>query len=472
MILDELKIFIVQTEINEIDSFFSTNRNEIKLLFSNSIPTIENTNTCIEIISYLHQQNRQVKSTEDVQFLFSLLAFYFKTASRPAYITTCINNLTDSILKYRLQAWHQYKTYTRASSHINRFDAYLAKLSLAVSDEEEEYIDEVLQDLHSYYTEYSHVVGFQELFNDLLLLEKYPLLSEFKKRKSSLEYRIELHETVNKIYCPSTFAEQLFNTKFIDYIRNHPQTEWNQVLLGYDKFLVRSEAIKFGQANFDDTYKKLSSAQVVKLYCYLNMRKHYYSSLYLFERCLWLKKIISLDGCAKFIDIGCGPATSGIALTDYLNADVLSLKQFDYFGVDSYQSMLDAASDLMTNDVYENCSYQQYVKSIKSIDINNLSNANSILLNACYLFASPSLEIDDLVMDVNTLLENYNTKPRFLFFQNTIEPNKNIKYESFKNKLIAHEVLLSEKVTIKYNNQRDSRYPPVSESVYFEVLKF
>lgn len=87
-------------------------------------------------------------------------------------------------------------------------------------------------------------------------------------------------------------------------------------------------------------------------------------------------------------------------------------------------------------------------------------------------FASPSLEIDDLVLDVNTLLENNNTKPRFLFFQNTIEPNKNIKYESFKNKLIAHEVLLSDKVTIKYNNQRDSRYPPVSESVYFEVLKF
>lgn len=122
------------------------------------------------------------------------------------------------------------------------------------------------------------------------------------------------------------------------------------------------------------------------------MRKHYYSSLYLFERCLWLK-IISQEGCAKFIDIGCGPATSGIALTDYLNADVLSLKQFDYFGVDSYQSMLDAASDLMTNDVYENCSYQQYVKSIKSIDINNLSNANSILLNACYLLQAHPLKL-------------------------------------------------------------------------------
>jgi hypothetical protein len=472
MTLDDLKILIIQTEINELGTFLSENRNEIKLLFSNSSTTIENTNTCIQILSYLHKQSKQVKSIKDVQFLFSLLAFYFKAASKAPYITTCINNLTDSILKFRLQAWHQYKTYTKAVSHANRFEAYLGKLSLAVSDESEEYIDEVLQDLHSYFTEYNYIVGFQELFNDFSLLTKYPILSEYKKRRSSLDYKIELHETANKIYCPSTFAEELFNTKFINYIRNHPQTEWNQVLLGYDKFLVRSEVIKFGQANFDNDYKKLNPAQVVKLYCYLNMRKHYYSSLYLFERCLWLKKIISMEGCAKFIDIGCGPATSGIALTDYLNADELSLKQFDYFGVDSYQSMLDAASDLMNNDVYENCRYQQYVKSIKSIDVNNLSNANSILLNACYLFASPSLEIDDLVLDVNNLLETNNTKPRFLFFQNTIEPNKNIKYESFKNKLIAHEVLLSEKVTIKYNNQRNSRYPPVSENVYFEVLKF
>jgi hypothetical protein len=93
-------------------------------------------------------------------------------------------------------------------------------------------------------------------------------------------------------------------------------------------------------------------------------------------------------------------------------------------------------------------------------------------LNACYLFASPSLEIDDLVEDINSLLNAYKTKPRFLFFQNVIDPNKNFKYEIFKNKLIKHEVLLSEKVVIKYNNQKDSRYPPVSEPVYFEILKF
>ena len=72
----------------------------------------------------------------------------------------------------------------------------------------------------------------------------------------------------------------------------------------------------------------------------------------------------------------------------------------------------------------------------------------------------------------NNLLNNYKDLPRFLLFQNTIDELKNINYKQFKNKINNHEVLLSEKVTIKYNNQRNSFYPPVHESVYFEVLKF
>ena len=471
MTLEELKLLISQTR--EIDIFISTKRNEIKLIFNNLISTSENTKSCIQILSNLHQQNNQIKSNIEVQFLFTHLAFYFKAANKTAYVTTCINNLTNSILKNRLSAWHQYKKYTGgAPSHINRFETYLAKLSLAVSDEEEEYFEDVLLDLHSYLNEFSHIVDFGIVLNNPELIKKYPLLYEYKKRNASLEFEIELHESVNKIYSPSIFAEELFNSKFIDYIRYHPQTEWNKILLGYDKFIVRSEIIKFGQANFDTNYNNLNPTQIVKLYCYLNMRKHYFSSLYLFERCTWLKKIISNQGRTKFIDIGCGPATSGIALTDYLNSEAESQKQFDYFGIDIYQSMLEAASYLMTNQVYKNVNYQQYEKSIKTIDTNYLTNANSILLNACYLFASPSLEIDDLVEDINSLLNAYKTKPRFLFFQNVIDPNKNFKYEIFKNKLIKHEVLLSEKVVIKYNNQKDSRYPPVSEPVYFEILKF
>jgi hypothetical protein len=178
------------------------------------------------------------------------------------------------------------------------------------------------------------------------------------------------------------------------------------------------------------------------------------------------------DPKIKFIDVGCGPATSGIALTDYLLSIKNSKQQFDYIGVDYYESMLTAAADFMTNSVYKECTNNDFIKSITEIKKDDFSNANSILLNTCYLFASPTLKIDLLATEVNNLLNVYSSLPRFLLFQNTTDEAKNINYELFKTKILKHDVLLSEKVTIKYNNQRNSFYPPVHESIYFEVLKF
>ena len=472
MTLEELKIQSLQSDLTDLSDFVSENRNEIKLLFSNLSVGASATEVCVELIRHIHSNRKIGVDAVGVQFLITSLAFYFKNANNKAFVFTCITNLKDTVLKYRLQAWFHWKNYTKKESHVKLFEKYLETLSKSVLDENEDYTDDVLSDLHSYYFEFSHIAGFQELFDNSDLLNNFPILNEYKKRKGALDYRIELHENVDKIFTPSTFTEQLFHDKFIGYIKNHESTVWNNILLGLDTFTIRSEVINFGQANFDKPYKKLLPADVVKLYCYFNMRKHYYSSLYLFERCSWIKKLISKEGCLKFIDVGCGPATSGIALTDYLLSIKNSKQQYDYIGVDYYDSMLTAAADFMTNSVYKECTNNDFIKSINEIKNDNFSNANSILLNTCYLFASPTLKIDLLATEINNLLNVYSSLPRFLLFQNTTDEAKNIKYELFKTKILKHDVLLSEKVTIKYNNQRNSFYPPVHESIYFEVLKF
>jgi hypothetical protein len=473
MTLEELKIELLQYDLVDLNEFVSENRNQVKLLFSNLVVDSSVTKDCIDLIRHIHSKRKNGIDTIGVQFLVTNLAFYFKSANKPEFVQTCITNLQDNVLKFRLLAWFQYKfEYRQTKSHITRFPQYLEKMSIALADENEDYTDDVLSDLLSYYYEFGHILGFQEQFDNLDLVTRYPILTEFNKRKGDYDYRVELHENIEKIFTPSPFTENLFVEKFINYIKYHDCTIWNKILLGYDTFTIRSEILKFGQADFDKSYKNLQPSDIVKFYCYFNMRKHYYSSLYLFERCYWIKNFVNKDGCLKFIDIGCGPATSGIALTDYLFS-INSLKlQFDYIGIDYYDSMLQAAADFMTNTVYKKCTTTVFTKSISNLKSGNFNNANSILINTCYLFASPTLNIDLLANEVNNLMNTYSNLPRFLLFQNTTEESKNINYNLFKTKIIKHDIILSDKVIIKYNNQRNSFYPPVNESVYFEVLKF
>lgn len=473
MTIDDLKNESLLIDLDDLNKFISKNRNEVKLLFSSLIVDSLNTKTCIELVRHIHSKRNNGIDSDGIQFLVTCLAFYFKSANKPEFVQTCITNLHDNVLKYRLLAWFQYKfEHRQTKSHITRFPQYLEKISKAVADKNEDYTDDVLSDLHSYYSEFSHVQGFQEQFNNFELVGRFPILRDYNRRKGALDYRIELHENVDKIFTPSTFTETLFSEKFINYIKYHDSTDWNNILLGLDTYTIRSEVINFGQANFDNPYKNLQPQDIVKLYCYFNMRKHFYSSIYLFERCSWIKKFVASAGCLKFIDIGCGPGTSGVALTDYLFTSNNLSNQFDYIGIDYYDSMLIAAADLMTNSVYRKCTSSVFTKSISDIGNCDFNNSNSIIINTCYLFASPTLDIDLLVAEINNLLNNYKDLPRFLLFQNTTDESKNINYKQFKNKINNHEVLLSEKVTIKYNNQRNSFYPPVHESVYFEVLKF
>jgi len=472
MSLLELKELIVNSDVNEVVEYISANMDELKLLFSSIDVNPVNTNEFKEIISFLHRLDNQDKKKAGIQFLFSSSAVYFKEAGNLPFITTCINNLSDSILKNRLQAWYQYKNYKSKQSHINRFEDYVAKLSKAVSDNNENYIEEVLLDLHRYKTDYAEKNNFTEMFEEPALLARYELLREYKRRKRSLQYRIKLLGNVDKIYNPSDFTEPLFDEKVISFIKNHQDTVWHHILLGFEKYVVRNNIIKYGQANFDSNYKSLTSYEVVKLYCYFNMRKHYYTAMYLFDKCTWINNLVQDSGSIKFIDIGCGPATCGVAFSDYLHVNNLPVK-FDYIGIDFYQTMLDEAFNFMDNTVYLKSNKQEYIKNIDLLNKKAImEDANSLFINTSYLFGSPNLEIEVLAKEINKLLNLHKDLPRFLLFQNTPEPSKNKNYLAFKELLISHETLLSEKTTINYNNQRNSFYTPVKEQVYFEILAF
>lgn len=484
MSLQELRDAILQFDGPELIDHVSDNRYSLKLLFINLEVTDDNIEKMKQILTYISalQLSREQRNSDEVQFLYKELGLYFKRANVLGSAQNCSNKIGEQIFKNRLKAWMHYRTYRHIESHCALFKDYLGKLSATITDGVEDYENDVLRDLHVYYTETVAVMqqrrrpeqleAFDALFGNAELMVQFPLLASYQENKHQFIAENVIEDEMPKIYEPSDFTEELFEEKFLAYIRWHPHTQWHQVLLGYDQLTVRSEIIQFGQAHFDDPYQELPASDVVKLYSYFNMRKHYYSSLHLFERFSHIADFHGTNGRIKFIDVGCGPATSGVALVDYLHTINGGTVSFDYFGVDYYESMRREAEHMMQNSVYDHVNSMFTIESLAAFNFDRLDNANSIFINTCYLFASDTLDEKQLAAEVMNIKHAKRDVPFYILFQNTTDPAKNVKYNNFKGHLnIVGDPLHSTRTWIRYNNRRGSFYPPTEELVYFEILE-
>lgn len=481
--LSEFRDMVLQSKAEEIIDYIAANRNRLKLMFINLEVDKDIDRQASTIVSYLSglQLSVDAKESDEIQFLYKELGLYFKKVNNQGLVSNCSTHLAENIFKNRLNAWLHYKHYSEPESHCRLFDKYLRKLSTALTDGVEDYENDVLRDLHTYYLETAALLVrlnrqdllevFEELFENDELCEKYQLLNIYQENKHQFTAEVTIEDEILKIYEPSVFTEKLFEDKFLHYIKNHNSTDWHQVLLGYNSFTIRNEIINFGQAHFDDTYGNLTANDIVKLYSYFNMRKHYYSTLYLLERFNHIHEFHGTNGRIKFIDVGCGPATSAVALIDHLHTINLDKVSFDYFAVDYYQSMREEAEYMMENEVYEDIGSNFYLQKLGDINYDLLNNANSIIINTCYLFASDSLDEEELAQDV---LNIRRVKPEvkfYILFQNTSDETKNEKYNNFKEYLGEVTSLFNTTSLVSYNNKRNSYYPPTQERVYFEILE-
>lgn len=484
MSLQNFHDLILQFNSAQLIAHINANRNGLKLLFIDLEVNEGNRRLMRAILVFINSGVllKEDRDFEEIQFIYKELGLFFKRDNDYGHAQSCSNRIKEQIFKNRLWAWMHYHMYRDIGSHVELFRKYLKKLSAAITDGVEDYENDVLRDLHVYYentvllmegkNEQAQLARFKALFTDPALLDEYPLLASYNENKFQFTAVIEIGEEIAKIYEPSDFTDDLFEDKFLGYIKNHPETRWHEILLGYGQFVVRKDIIKFGQAHFDDPYRNLSASDVVKLYSYFNMRKHYYSSLHLFERFKHIADLHDTNGRIKFIDVGCGPATSGIALVDYLHTIKGGTVSFDYFGVDYYNSMLEEAAHMMHNEVYNNTDSTFFMHSLGDIDFADLENANSIFINTCYLFASDNLKTAELAQDVMHVKNAKREVPFYILFQNTTDPAKNVKYAEFKKHLdYDKEPLLSTTSLIRYNNRRNSLYRPAEETVYFEILK-
>jgi hypothetical protein len=171
----------------------------------------------------------------------------------------------------------------------------------------------------------------------------------------------------------------------------------------------RNVVLQQGRANFGIDSDGLTALQKVDLYCFYYFQMHFTSS-YIF----YLNEMEFLSNQIKqknvwFIDIGCGPFTSGLAFNSWISKiENPDTKSINYIGIDTSQSMLNKATTVkekLKKDNYQNCIFTTDKFEV-SDNLRNLAGAPEnllIILNYSYVFASHSLEVDDFIAFTNEL---------------------------------------------------------------------
>ncbi len=222
---------------------------------------------------------------------------------------------------------------------------------------------------------------------------------------------------------------------------------------------------------FNEPYQNFPIEDKVLLYCYFNMRKHYFSSYFVFDKIIDFHKWFPQNPPTIFIDLGCGPLTSALALADYYKAKTNKYLKFNYIGVDIALSMLKKAEEFSQIDNFTSDCQFSFIEDwfqILNILEPSIESESKIIFNASYLFASNSLNEIELANSINTIMELYSQNQTIFIFQNPNNSIRNRKYDIFKNSLKYLNTSYSDVDTVYYKNKKygDLR----DEPVYYELL--
>jgi hypothetical protein len=211
--------------------------------------------------------------------------------------------------------------------------------------------------------------------------------------------------------------------------------------LGYPFSVIREKVLRSGRTNFSEGYEHdveeeklapLTPDDKVLLYCSLNFRGHYHSSLEHFKSVKQQLLDEFLVDKPVVIDIGCGPATSALAL-----AELFPNKPFDYIGIDSAKAMRQRGAALLSDA--KQCRIMH-----SDCEISFLTNWNSIpiaknatvLFNFAFFFASETLDeitLRSLANCVRRVAIARKSRTVFISYTNAIHAFSNRNYVSFLN---------------------------------------
>ena len=288
-------------------------------------------------------------------------------------------------------------------------------------------------------------------------------------------------QSINEnVYEPDSAFANAINSLVIRPIKDHPKTVYPNLIYGNDSDFNRLNIIEFGRANFSGQQNLFGYTQEerIDLYCYYNMRKHYFSSYAIFKSFNnFFNLSFSYTGNRiSFFDFGCGPVTSGLAFNQYFRS--INNFHFNYIGIDTSSSMLEKGEQFIGSGLFNKDTTYKLEESLSKISNDYLESiftlSNTVILNFSYLFGNLNkADAERFAEKINAMIDKFPLNKYILIYQNSSLEKRNQTYSIFK-KLIPrlHPISgdMPKTETITYRNAEMSIYDK-KEDVLYEILE-
>lgn len=226
-----------------------------------------------------------------------------------------------------------------------------------------------------------------------------------------------------------------FNKYILQPIKDGSGDEWPSLVFGHDMG-TNLNAIGYGRINFSNQLRlfdqQMSPERQVLIYCYYIMRQHYCSSRNIYTSYKdWVNvQISSVNQRVQFIDIGCGPATCGIAFVEIFRDAAPNMV---YTGIDVSTEMKRMARILL-DDVFNGEINCQMYNSFNELDASYWEGCSElpslVVFNMSYFFSNVSAQFTErLAIQISEIMKKHPLN-RYVFFIQHSECDK--KLNSFK----------------------------------------
>jgi hypothetical protein len=226
------------------------------------------------------------------------------------------------------------------------------------------------------------------------------------------------------------WLQSLRQREIVNVVRSRLGTQ-GDYLLGIHRDEIFDKVIGGGQADFDEPHLHLSAADRALLYAYLLQLGHLEELLEAFTQ---LFKIRPPPDPLIVLDVGCGPFTGGLALAAVLGNNV----PFTYIGLDRSSAMRELGEGLAWAAEQAgvlNCIDRQWVEEFSSILWQRAPGWRPLLVIASYLLASPTLNAELLVQNIDALSARFGRGPVTVLYTNSPRTVANYSFGVFRHAL-------------------------------------